>query len=92
MPTPPIPDPTPAQLRAAGQAWYETADPSLTAADVQALTALLTAPTLYVALCRAYGVDPDHPGRWEFAGDTFRYAEAARAAAHQAATGPETTP
>lgn len=90
MPTPPIPDPTPAQLRAAAQAWYETPDPALTAADVQALTELLTAPTLYVALCRVHGVDPDHPGRWEFAGDTYRHADHARAAAHQA-TGSETT-
>lgn len=94
--SPAIPDPTPAQIRAAAQVWYHhvevTAGP-LSQDVVQLLQAVLTAPTPYVALCRFNGVNPDARWRWEFAGDSYRRVVDARAAAAAATTpAPPTRP
>lgn len=82
--SPPVLDPTPAQIRAAAQVWHdddETSHPELSQDDVQVLQEVLTAPTPYAALCRINGIDPDARGRWEFAGDSYRRVADTRAAA-----------
>jgi hypothetical protein len=89
---PPIFDSSPDQILAAARAWV--GDPGLQATDLtgedrEAMATLLKAANRYVGLCRLQGIEPDDPapgpregpGRWEFAGEQYRQAGAARDAA-----------
>lgn len=86
--TEPILDPTPAQLNAAACAWLDTdqANLALTPNDVELMRTLLGAPSTYTALCAINGIDPAKSSWLDFAGDTYRAAEAARRAAAEEAT------
>jgi hypothetical protein len=100
---PPILDPGPDQILAAARAW--AGDPGLQATDLtgedrEAMVTLLKAPDRYVGLCRLQGIEPDDPapgpregpGRWEFAGEQYRQAGAARDAAAAQTSEPTTIP